>query len=89
MAGDLEKSIEWAADKFKWDPRTSDAVSEAASSLANEMAGINVDKLKLLKTTKGHREGVPDRIYFKDEDGHEWEVVREEDGWDWHPVKDS
>jgi len=84
QAGELEKSIEWAADKFKWDPRTSDAASEAASSLANEMTGINVDKLKLVHTTKEQKNGVPDRIYFRDEDGWTWEVVREEDGgWDY------
>jgi hypothetical protein len=87
--GKLEASIEHAAKKNKWEPQTSDAVSEAASSLANEMEGIFVDSLKLVETSEEHDGGVPDRIYFVDEDGYEWESVREEDGWDHHPVQEE
>jgi hypothetical protein len=87
--GKLEASIEKAAKENKWEPQTSDAVSEAASSLANEMEGIFVDALEVYKTSEEHDGGVPDRVYFTDEDGYEWESVREEDGWDHHPVQEE
>jgi len=87
--GKLEASIEKAAKENKWEPQTSDAVSEAASSLANEMEGIFVDALEVYETSEEHDGGVPDRVYFTDEDGYEWESVREEDGWDHHPVQEE
>jgi len=86
--GKLEASIERAAKMNKWEPQTSDAVSEAASSLANEMEGVFVDDLVLVETSEEHDAGVPDRIYFN-YDGYEWESVREEDGWDHHPVQEE
>ena len=87
--GKLEASIEKATKENKWEPQTSDAVSEAASSLANAMEGIFVDALEVYQTSEEHDGGVPDRVYFTDQDGYEWESVREEDGWAHHPVEEE
>ena len=51
------------------DPRTDEAVRGAVE----DMLGEQFVGLKLLSTSEGHEDGVPDNIYFEAEDGSRWE----------------